>query len=57
MADAYDAMTSNRSYRLYMPQDVVKEELRKGEGRQFDPKITEIMLEIMDEDTDYELHE
>ena len=57
VADAYDAMTSNRSYRLYMPQDVVKEELRKGEGRQFDPRIAEIMLEIMDEDTNYELHE
>ena len=57
VADAYDAMTSNRSYRTYMPQATVREELIKGKGKQFDPGITDIMLEIMTEDKDYELHE
>lgn len=57
VADAYDAMTSNRSYRTYMPQETVREELIHGKGKQFDPGITDIMLEIMTEDKDYELHE
>ncbi len=57
VADAYDAMTSNRSYRKYMQQETVREELLKGRGKQFDPGITDIMLEIMAEDKNYELHE
>lgn len=57
VADAYDAMTSNRSYRNYMQQDVVKSEIEKGKGTQFDPKIADIMLAIIEEDKRYELHE
>ncbi len=57
VADAYDAMTSNRSYRTYMPQETVREELIKGKGKQFDPEVADIMLTIMAEDTNYELHE
>ena len=40
-----------------MNQDIVKQELRKGRGTQFDPQIADIMLEIMEEDKGYELHE
>ncbi len=57
VADAYDAMTSNRSYRGLIPQDVVKSEIEKGSGTQFDPKFAAIMLEIIKEDVDYKLHE
>jgi putative nucleotidyltransferase with HDIG domain len=57
VADAYDAMTSNRSYRKYIPQKIVKQELENGRGSQFDPKIADIMLEIMEEDPGYELRE
>ena len=57
VADAYDAMTSNRSYRSLIPQDIVKQELEKGKGTQFDPNIAAIMLEIMSEDPDYDLRE
>ena len=57
VADSYDAMTSNRSYRKYLPQDVVKSEIEKGRGTQFDSKIADIMLEIIEEDTNYELRE
>lgn len=57
VADAYDAMTSNRSYRTYMPQDAVRRELEEGRGTQFDPKIADIMLEILKEDEGYELRE
>ena len=57
VADAYDAMTSNRSYRGVIPQDVVKSELEKGSGTQFDPRFAKIMLEIINEDVEYKLHE
>ncbi len=53
VADAYDAMTSRRSYRDALPQDVVKSEIEKGKGTQFDPKFADIMLEMIDEDRDY----
>lgn len=55
VTDAYDAMTSKRSYRDVMPQEAVKEELRKGSGTQFDPRFVEIMLQMMEEDKDYRM--
>ena len=57
VADSYDAMTSNRSYRKYMPQDKVKSEIEKNMGTQFDPDIAKYMIAIIDEDKDYKLHE
>lgn len=57
VADAYDAMTSKRSYRDVLPQSVVRGEIEKGRGSQFDPGIAEVMLEIIDEDKNYEMHE
>ena len=57
VADAYDAMTSKRSYRDSMPQAKVREEIRKGRGSQFDPHIADVFLTIMDEDTEYRLRE
>ncbi len=57
VADSYDAMASNRSYRQYLPQDVIRTEISKGKGGQFDPEIADIMLEIIDEDKEYKLHE
>lgn len=57
VADAYDAMTSNRSYRKYMKQEDVRSEFVKFKGIQFDPKIADIMIKIIDSDTEYKLHE
>ena len=57
VADAYDAMASNRSYRKALPQEVVREEIEKGKGTQFDPQIADFMLELMDEDKDYQMRE
>ena len=57
VADAYDAMTSKRSYRDPIPQDKVREELVKGIGTQFDPKFAQIMLDLVDHDTDYSMKE
>lgn len=56
VADAYDAMSSCRSYRGAMPQEAIYEEIRKGRGTQFDPVIADKMLELMDEDMNYEMH-
>ncbi len=57
VADAYDAMTSNRSYRDLMPQASVRAEIERGKGTQFDPKIADVMLAMIDEDTTYSMHE
>ncbi len=50
VADAYDAMTSYRSYRDPMPQEKVRSEIEKGKGTQFDPQFADIMLEMMNEE-------
>lgn len=55
VADTYDAMTSNRSYRKIMPQEKVRAEIEKGKGTQFDPQIADIMLRMIDEDTEYQM--
>ena len=57
VADSYDAMTSTRSYREYMPQDKVRAEIEKNSGTQFDPKVAECMISIIDDDRNYVLHE
>lgn len=47
IADAYDAITSNRIYEKAQVQDYAIKELRKGRGTQFDPFLTDVMLEII----------
>ena len=56
-ADAYDAMSSRRSYRDVLPQNVVRDEIAKGKGTQFDPVIAKHMLAMIDEDKEYKLRE
>lgn len=53
VADTYDAMTSSRSYRKGLPQDVVRAEIEKGKGTQFDPEFADLMLQLIDEDKNY----
>lgn len=57
VADVYDAMTSKRSYRDVLPQDVVREEMKKAKRTQLDPYLANIMLEMIDEDTRYMMRE
>lgn len=57
IADAYDAMSSRRSYRNVLSQEVVRSEIEKGRGTQFDPELTEIVLAMIDEDKDYRMRE
>lgn len=57
IADAYDAMSSRRSYRDVLPQATVRSEVEKGKGTQFDPVFADIMLAMIDADTDYQMRE
>ena len=51
VADAFDAMTANRIYRNQMDIGYVLDELRKGRGTQFDPRVVDIFLDILEEGT------
>ncbi len=44
IADAFDAMTSDRPYRRALSWQEALEELKKGAGTQFDPKLVEVFL-------------
>lgn len=57
VADAYDAMSSYRSYRDKLPQDKIRAEILAGKGTQFDPDLADIMVAMIDEDTDYDMCE
>jgi HD-GYP domain-containing protein (c-di-GMP phosphodiesterase class II) len=46
VADAYDAMTSNRPYRQRMPEEKVRRILAECAGTQFDPEIARTFLDI-----------
>ena len=47
VADTFDAMTSRRSYRDALDIQIVKDEIKKCEGTQFDTKIAEAFLDIL----------
>lgn len=57
VADAYDAMTSMRSYRDAIPQQKVREEIIKCAGTQFDPKYAKYMQHLIDLDSEYQMRE
>jgi len=46
VADAYDAMTSNRSYKLPMNKNEAMEELKRNSGTQFCPNIVNVMFQL-----------
>ena len=48
IADAYDAMRSDRIYRKGLPLDIIREQLIKGRGTQFDPEFLDAFLELSD---------
>jgi HD-GYP domain-containing protein (c-di-GMP phosphodiesterase class II) len=47
VADSYDAMTSDRSYRKALKQSVAVSELIKCSGTQFDPKVVEAFIDVL----------
>lgn len=48
VADAYDAMTSERPYRKARTKTRAIKELSKFSGKQFDPEIVEVFIKILD---------
>lgn len=47
IADAYDAITSERSYRRALSQKYAIEELKKGAGIQFDPELVQVFVDMV----------
>ena len=48
VADAFDAMTSNRVYRNHMDTDYVMNEMKRGRGTQFDPDALDAFLRLVE---------
>jgi HD-GYP domain-containing protein (c-di-GMP phosphodiesterase class II)/CheY-like chemotaxis protein len=48
VADSYDAMAADRAYRKALPRDTIVEEMKKGSGGQFDPKVVNILFELLE---------
>ncbi|MCR4927699.1 MAG: HD domain-containing protein [Lachnospiraceae bacterium] len=48
VADAFDAMTSNRVYRNHMDTDYVLTEMKRGRGTQFDPVVIDAFFSLID---------
>jgi diguanylate cyclase (GGDEF)-like protein len=49
IADAFDAMTSDRPYRKAMSRSEAVEELRRNAGAQFDPALVERFIALMED--------
>ncbi len=54
IADAYDAMTSDRPYRKAMPHEAAIAELRRCAGTQFDPTMVELFIQVCHEQAEQE---
>lgn len=57
VADAYDAMSSYRSYRSALSQEQIREEIIKGIGSQFWPAAAEAMLKLIEQDKKFEMRQ
>lgn len=47
VADAFDAMVTDRPYRQGLPRETALAELNKCSGRQFDPEVLEAFLKVL----------
>lgn len=52
VADAYDAMNSKRAYRSPLGPESIREELLVNKGKQFEPEVVDVLLEIIEEEED-----
>lgn len=52
VADTYQAMTSNRAYRKALPKETAVKILKESAGKQLDPEITAIFLNLLESDPD-----
>lgn len=49
VADSFDAMVSNRTYRKGLSLDIALQELRKGKASQFDPEIVDAIFDLIEQ--------
>jgi diguanylate cyclase (GGDEF)-like protein len=56
VADAFDAMTTDRPYRKAMPIEAAIEELKRHRGAQFDPEVVDAFLRIVERGGAHPLH-
>ena len=49
IADAYDAMTSDRAYRRALPHQVAVDEVQRCAGTQFDPELSDLFVKMIEE--------
>lgn len=49
IADAFDAMTSDRPYRKGMPMEVAIQEIERCKGIQFDPHVSDVFISMIKE--------
>ena len=47
VVDSFDAMNSNRVYRKKLTKEDILEEIEKNKGKQFDPKIADVFLDLI----------
>ncbi len=47
VADAWDAMTTDRAYRKGLPEQIAIKELKDNKGTQFSPQVVDVALEIL----------
>jgi HD-GYP domain-containing protein (c-di-GMP phosphodiesterase class II) len=57
IADAYDAMSSDRCYRPRMKKTAILKELRENSGTQFDPQLVSHMIDMMNDGFTAEVQE
>ncbi len=57
VADVYDKLTSKKNHRDPLPQSTVREEILKRAGTQLDPGFCDIMVDMIDHDTEYMMRE
>ena len=48
IADAYDAMTSDRAYRRALPHQVAVDEIHRCAGTQFDPELADLFIKTIE---------
>lgn len=47
VADAFDAMTTDRGYKMKMPREKAVDELVRGKGAQFSPEVVDAFIELL----------
>ncbi len=53
VADSYHAMTSHRSYKGSRDRTYVVEEFKRCRGTQFDPEVTDVLIEMVSTDDEF----